>query len=367
MFYKDNYTEIRLGASIMDFISVLGITLDYKLYKLTPDEPDELVAEFTSDDPLEVYPVDGDYKLLVDSEEFDEYPIYIGVRDQFITEFITQIIDTICNCGCSDIVNPCTETKMGNIALKRQKLFNISHIIPYTIKPFYYGQAALTNEKLLTIYQIYYNTSLDEKRDELGKEFFDYYTKGTNVINMKLFKEIIALNYYSLYYYARTEILPTALGKYDEYVKTINEFFKYKLIHSCFGCSNLISNIEDLINSDTPLPSPVMIYYWQLALSDTINTIIPIFEEATYINKPNQPLIIFNSGVEIVNTSIGRQAFAIVGAPVANYRITDIVLNNDVTPLFDVYYFNDLQTMLYVSKAPYSISTLKIKIKKLNI
>lgn len=367
MYYKDNYTEIRLGVGIMDFISVLGITLDYTLVKLVPDEPEVIVAEFTSTFPLTVYPEDGDYRLDVDSEEFNKYPIYIGIRDAFISEYITQIIDTICNCGCSDVANPCSETKMGNIALKRQKLFNITSIVPYTIKPFSYGQAALTNDKLLSIYQIYYNTSMDEKRAELGKEFFDYYTKGTNAINMKLFKEIIALNYYALYYYARTEMLPTSLGKFDEYVKTINDFFRYKLVHACLGCANLVSNIEDLINADTPLPSPVMIYYWQLALSDTLNTIIPIFEEDTYIDKPNQPLIIFNSGVEIDNTSIGRQAFAIVGAPLANYRITDIVLNNDVTPLFDMYYFNDLDVLLFVSKAPYSISTLKIKIKKLNV
>lgn len=367
MYYKDNYIEMRIGAGIMDFISVLGITLDCKLYKLVPDEADELIESFVIPGAFPDYPIDGDYKLTVDSEEFNEYPIYLGVRDQFITEYITQIIDVICNCGCSDVANPCTETKMGNIALKRQKLFNITSIVPYTIKPFSYGQAVLTNEKLLTIYQIYYNTSMDEKRDELGKEFFDYYTKGTNVINMKLFKEIIALNYYSLYYYTRTEMLPTSLGKHDEYVKQIDEFFRYKLVHACFGCSNLISNIEDLINSDTPLPSPTMVYYWQLPLEDTLNSIIPIFEENTYIDKPNQPLIIFNSGVEIDNTSVGRQAFAIVGAPVANYMITDIVLNNNVTPLFDVYYFDDLDVQLYVSKAPYSISTLKIKIKKLNI
>lgn len=367
MYYKDNYTEIRLGVGIMDFISVLGTTVEYRLIKLVPDEPEILIAEFTSDAPLTVYPEDGNYRLEVDGASFTQYPVYIGIRDAFIAEYITQIIDTICNCGCSDVANPCSETKMGNIALKRQKLFNITNIIPYTIKPFTYGQVSLTNAKLISIYQIYYNTSLAEKRDELGKEFFDYYTKGTNVINMKLFKEIVALNYYALYYYARTEMLPTALEKREEYVKTINDFFKYNLIKGCFGCTNLISNIEDLINSDTPLPSPVMIYYWQLPLSDTLNSIIPIFDEDMYINQANQPLIIFNSGVTINNTSIGRQAFAITGAPLANYIITDIVLNNDVTALFDLYYFTDLSTLLYVSKSPYSVSTLKIKIKKSNV
>jgi len=182
---------------------------------------------------------------------------------------------------------------------------------------------------------------------------------------MKLFKDIIALNYYSIYYYARTEMLPTSLGKREEYIKQIDAFFKYKIVHTCFGCTNLISNIEDLINSGTPFPTPIMIHYWQLPLAYDINTIIPIFTQATYINKPAESLMVFNLGVEVVNTAIGRQAFAIADTNNIDYVITDIETNNDITALFESHYFADLAILLYVSIVPYSFSTFNINIKKL--
>lgn len=366
MYYKDNYTEIRLGVGIMDFISVLGITLDYKLIKFVPDEPDEIIAEFTSDEPLTVYPTDdGNYKLEVANETFTTYYIYITIRDKFITEYITQIIDAICNCGCNDVINPCTETQMGNIALKRQKLFNITSILPYTIKPFSMGEALTTNDKLISIYQLYYNTSMIAKLDELGKEYFDYYIKGTNTINMKLFKNIIALNYYAMYYYTRTEMLPTALGKRNEYIKQIDSFFKYNVVNTCLACTDLISNIEDIINNPPPFPSITMIYYWQFPLSNTLEDIILIFEQASYINKPSETLPIFNIGVEVVNTSIGRLAFAIDNTDDIAYEIIDFETNNDITALFESHYFANLDVLLYVSIIPYSLSTFNIKIKKL--
>jgi len=368
MYYKDNYTEIRLGAGIMDFISVLGITLDYKLIRLIPNEPDVLIAEFTSDEPLTVYPTDdGNYKLEVANETFTTYFIYLTIRDKFITEYITQIIETICNCGCDDIINPCTETQLGNIALKRQKLFNITSILPYTIKPFSKGEALTTNDKLILIYQLYYNASIDNKMNALGKEYFDYYIKGTNTINTALFKNIIALNYYALYYYTRTEILPTALGKREEYIKQIDSFFNYKVINTCLGCTDLVSNIEDIINNPPPFTSPIMIYYWQLPLSNTLEDIIPIFEQATYINKPNESLVVFNIGVEIVNTSVGRLALAVAPTENIAYEIIDNITNNDVTALFDSHYFADLDVLLYVSKVPYTLSTFEFKIKKLTL
>jgi len=366
MYYKDNYTEIRLGVGIMDFISILGITLDYKLIKLIPNEPEILIAEFTSDEPLTVYPKDdGNYKLEVANEAFTTYYIYITIRDKFITEFITKIIDTICNCGCNDTFNPCTETQMGNIALKRQKLFNTTSILPYTIKPFSTGEALTTNDKLISIYQLYYNTSMVAKLDELGKEYFDYYIKGTNVINMKLFKDIIALNYYALYYYTRTEILPTALEKRNEYIKQIDAFFNYNTVNTCLACTDLISNIEDIINNPPPFTSPVMIYYWQLPLSNTLEDIIPTFNEPAYINKPHETLVVFNTGVAIENISIGRLALAVTNTENIEYEIIDIITTNNITALFESHYFEDLGVLLYVSIVPYSLSTFNIKIKKL--
>lgn len=364
MYYKDNNIEIRLGLGIKDFKKFTATEPTFVLIRIIENEPDVIVSTFTTVTELSNYPEDGTYKIQVTIATIPIYNIYITINDNFFREFIKQVEEIICKCNCDD-TPPCGISKACNKALKRQRMFNMMSILPYTIKPFLYGQSSINNPVLSNFFQAYYNEALSQKMTELGKEYFDYYIKGTNKMNSNLFKEIVAVNYYVLYYYSRKYLLTNAGAKANAYIKTIDTFFDLYNIKECLGCSTIKGDIEAIMNGEV-LPPVITsnIYYWQLALGETMVSTVESFTEATLVDKPNKTLIEFSVGVTINYTNIGRAAFAITNTPLQGYDILDTVLNTNVTNLFDMHYFESLDILLYTSKVPYSISTLKLKIKK---
>ena len=249
MYYKDNYIEVRLGLGVNEFKAVTNNVASFVLIQLLPDEAEKPIAVFNTNIGLADYPPDGDYKLQVIVSGVTAYYVFISVNDTFIKEFVRQVQDVICNCECSSPTSNCNENKMSLYALKRQRLFNITSLVAYTSKPFSYGQSSLLNPYLFTFFQLYFTHKLTSKKIELGKEYFDYYTTGTNKINNKLFNDVIAVNYYGLYYYSK-KLLLTDSGILTRKITTaIDSFFNFEEIKNCLGCGSVKSNVNTLMNS----------------------------------------------------------------------------------------------------------------------
>ena len=249
MYYKDNYIEVRLGLGVNEFKAVTNNVASFVLIQLLPDEAEKSIAVFNTNIGLADYPPDGDYKLQVIVSGITAYYVFISVNDTFIKEFVRQVQDVICNCECSSPTSNCNENKMSLYALKRQRLFNITSLVAYTSKPFSYGQSSLLNPYLFTFFQLYFTHKLTSKKTELGKEYFDYYTTGTNKINNKLFNDVIAVNYYGLYYYSK-KLLLTDSGILNRKITTaIDSFFNFEEIKNCLGCGSVKSNVNTLMNS----------------------------------------------------------------------------------------------------------------------
>lgn len=249
MYYKDNYIEVRLGLGVNEFKAVTNNVASFVLIQLLPDEAEKPIAVFNTNIGLADYPPDGDYKLQVIVSGVTAYYVFISVNDTFIKEFVRQVQDVICNCECSSPTSNCNENKMSLYALKRQRLFNITSLVAYTSKPFSYGQSSLLNPYLFTFFQLYFTHNLTSKKTELGKEYFDYYTTGTNKINNKLFNDVIAVNYYGLYYYSK-KLLLTDSGILTRKITTaIDSFFNFEEIKNCLGCGSVKSNVNTLMNT----------------------------------------------------------------------------------------------------------------------
>lgn len=111
-------------------------------------------------------------------------------------------------------------------------------------------------------------------------------------------------------------------------------------------------------------PTTMKVYYWQIDGvgvdfdSERLNI------DNDYLSKkPVVDIIVFEQGKIVNYTLIGRLCFAIQETENSNFVITDS-LNNDVTDEFDVMYYAPIKTALFVSKNPYSYSSIYFKFKK---
>lgn len=243
MYYKDEKIEIRLGLGIKAFTSITADVYNFILSKINEDKTLTLVEEFTSNTPLSRYPVDGLYRLEVSNLTTISYYVFLNINDSFITAFVAQIKDVLCNCKCGDTCKDselCRDNLNGNFAIKRQKLFNTTLIVPNTIKPFSYGQGAITNPALYNFIQMFFNETIVDKKAELGKEYFYYYTNGSVSNNAELFNSIITGYYYAFYLYSRTLLLNNttdfAASVIKEYSTIIDNVFQYAYIKKCLHC-----------------------------------------------------------------------------------------------------------------------------------
>ena len=259
MYYKDNNIEIRLGLGINEFKSITTNIFSFILSKLNEDDTITLIKEFNSQEYLDTYPVDGIYRLEVIHTDIEPYFVYLNVNDSFIKEFVNQVKDILCNCSCNDDCDDCKDNLNGNYAIKRQRLFNTTLILPNTIKPFSYGQAAATNPPLYNFLQLYFNKTIVDKKIELGKEYFYYYYKGTVSNNANLFNTIITGYYYGIYLYSKTlllnntlELIPSPIKSYTKVIDTLFDFAKIKTCIKCYTNNvDYIKIIQDaFIDSD---------------------------------------------------------------------------------------------------------------------
>ncbi len=369
MYYKDNYIEIRLGLGLKEIKEVTPNLYNFVLSKINPDDTSTVVETFTSETGLKAFPVDGDYSLEVSSIDIPAYLVYLNINDSFITEFINQIKDIVCNCECK----PCTDNENAPYSIKRQKMFNTTFILPNTIKQFSYGQVDTINSFLTNFIQLYFNETILDKKTELGKEYFAYYTTGTSSNNAKLFNTIITGTYYSLYYYYKKLILLNTEQAEESdialYIKTVDDFFLIKELTTCLYC--YIANIDfealslkAFNNDDNMLGNDFLVYYWQLTNRiDDINTVIPLITVNYLGIQPQDKFVNFEIGKVIVYTNIGRIVFAVTVTDVTPIKIFD-EMGNNITAFFDTHYDAILKLQLYVSKDFQSYSNMFIRLER---
>jgi hypothetical protein len=254
MYYKDEKIEIRLGLGIKSFKSVTASIYTFILSRINEDKSETFIEEFTTNRPLSIYPKDGKYKIEVSKVGIDSYYVFLNINDNFIAEFVKQVKDVVCNCKCSSKCKNsdlCRDNLNGNFAIKRQKLFNTTLMLPTTIKPFSYGQGAVTNPALYNFIQMFFNETIEEKKAELGKEYFDFYTKGTVSNNAELFNSIIAGNYYAFYLYSKALLLNNTIelvpSPVKEYTSIIDAVFEYAIIKKCLNCYIANINFDKII------------------------------------------------------------------------------------------------------------------------
>jgi hypothetical protein len=248
MYYKDTYIEIRIGLGLHTFKKVTNVVPNLILLREVDKNVYEVVETFTSETELSTYPTDGKYKLSVSIAGTPIYFVYFVINDFFIKEFITQIKEVACKCKCGQTDLPCHESKQAAFAIKRQKMFNLMTILPYTIKPVSYGRNANNNMYLTNFFQAYVNSTIDEKFNDLKSEYFIYFTVGSNEINTKLFNNLIGMYYYGLYYYSKKLLLINANSNYNTYLKIIDDFFNTTLIKSCLKCDVIPNDIEKIMD-----------------------------------------------------------------------------------------------------------------------
>ena len=122
------------------------------------------------------------------------------------------------------------------------------------------------------------------------------------------------------------------------------------------------------LDINEPTPPPMRVYFWQLSnMEHDLSNVVSEYETdpTTFLsNKPFQLLSVFQQGHIVNYTEIGRICFAIRETENMNWEIRD-ALNNDITDLFNLQYFPDTKTVIFVSKSVYSYSSMYFKFKEL--
>lgn len=247
MYYKDDFIELRLGLGIKAVRSLTGDVYSLALSR-DVDSSFILFSTLSTNNDNTPYPPDGVYRITVTNVTNPGVPyfIHLTVNDLLIADFVRQAENIICNCGCIDEDTNCGSNKKNTYCLKRQRLFNLTSILPYTIKPFSTGNPATNNPYLFKFFQLYFNEILQDKKIELGEEYLNYFLQGTNNINTKLFNSLIINLYYALYYYSK-EFLTMELVDKTTNTIIVNNFFNYNTLKSCFRCSTVEKDIETLM------------------------------------------------------------------------------------------------------------------------
>lgn len=107
------------------------------------------------------------------------------------------------------------------------------------------------------------------------------------------------------------------------------------------------------------------IYYWQEEdLNTTYSNILAIANETNYLNnKKYYSYSEFNNGKLLEYNNIGRICFMAVSSNNVTLNIIDI-LGNNVNDAFDVHYYEDVNSTLFVSKNIFSYGPINFKITK---
>lgn len=284
--------------------------------------------------------ITGNIGIFVNNE--DTYNTFIVNHLSTINNIVDLVEEILCGCNCVGC-NDCND----DICEQSKKLTQLFTLILsyYIIKNPTYNQ--------------YFDIVAKSLKCDIEE---DLLCQVNNLVlygdsdNIFFVKRLVA--YFYLMFYIQESLQSTSV----EEAMYIKEKFKYDKIKKCINKLGIDPN--DIIEE---IMSGIEVKYWQYTNTvPDINTVIAAWTP-TYLDTlpgiDQRPLEDFEQGVTIPYTNVGRVGFAIYPSQLLNYTILDS-LGNDVTDNFDTHYFEDEETVVFVSKLPYSHSNIYFKFKK---
>lgn len=313
-----------------------SINIGYSIVKVTCDATKTLsTGNIAPGGVVELkFVVDGLYTINVYDENQRE-SFEIKTYNNLLLSFISNVEALLCGCSKCRECEECNECETYLAAFMKAFSFNSLNT---------------------PTYDLYVNLIAADSQCSLESEVL------CNIINEKVYGSTIVREpmlqilgyYYGAFYYR--DFYTAEDASEAEFIVTK---YKYDKIAKCMKKLGIdpVSAIEDVENLST-------VYYWQLeSLSDTILTENALINSMYLSTKPNDPLPVFEEGKVVTYSGVAKIAFAITPTISANFVIKDS-LNNDVTDEFDSIFDAPTNRVLFVSKLPYSHSSIYFKFKK---
>lgn len=328
--YKDIHTLSNTGVANMP----------YTVFKINCDTTTEMISGtiLPGKSVTLNFKVDGDYRLeylYTPIVGFDlEDSIYISYYYNLTNSFIATAEKVLCGC------TPCATCEECNTCEEYLEAFTKSFAIATVTSPLYkaYTDAVIEDSKCSFTDSVLCST-IKEK------------VYGNSETKEVLLKIVAA--YYAAFYYK--DLILAVDTEEKAYVTT-----KYKFDKLAKCIKKLGVDPKETLDK---LEEGTMVYYWQLDnVQDDITEVVPLITPSYLTSKLSKTYEIFEQGYIVQYNLIGRIVFAIASTQVVNFAITD-ALNNDITDEFD----KDISipnTVVYVSKNPYSYSSIYFKFKK---
>lgn len=340
---ETRYSIIQKGDNFFiesNSLQPLKITVKELLCGQPAKEIKSFVLNSGSEVKLSLNYLSGEFGIFVGEET--EYSVYVINFLQVIDTIIYLTKDLLCGCGCED----CSKCKGDSCYLSKEILKLLTLILSYYI---------VKSPR----YERYFKLVADNLKCEVKQ---DLICQINNLIllghtdDLFFLKRIVGFFYLMFYL---EESFNTSDFEELEYVK---KKFKYNDIKPCLKKIGIFPE-----NITEEILSGVKVKYWQFGNTvENIDTVVNAWTP-TYLDTipgiNERSLEDFEQGVTVPYTKIGRAGFAIYETQLQNYTILDS-LGNDVTDNFDMHYFPMGETVVFVSKVPYSHSNIYFKFKK---
>ena len=286
--------------------------------------------------------VDGNYEFTPYTENENGIPVIIKNYNNLLLSLIEGTEKIICGCSkCND----CEECSVCEDYLS---LF-------------------MKDIAFSTLNTPLYKTYIDKIEEETICDFTDNITCA--LLKEKAYgnapvKEVMIriFSYYYLAFYYKDLFL----GVDAEEKEYITKKYKYVKINQCMR--NLQVSSYEVITS---LEQGSKVYFWQQDSPLSTLETEALLVNGMYLSlKPFQTLEVFEQGFRVPYTLNDKVVFFISPTQVQSFSITD-ALGNDITDNFDTVYVSpltydtDVSGTLFVSKSPYTVSTIFFKFKKL--
>lgn len=270
--------------------------------------------------------------------ENDDPFVVLDCYDLTIKNIIQRTEDILCGCNQCE---SCTEVTDCEKSLNLLYLMNVYMVVR---KTYFYNTSDIVFQNL---------------KETLNSDLFCFINQSTfygKKENSLYIKRLVAYFYLTFYF---KEILKAIDKKEAVYIR---EKFSYAYIKKCI--EKLGINPDNMVET---LTSGMVVSYWQYPDPTYNISSVDLNWSPNYLNSLggvlDRPLEDFEEGVVVPYNKIGRIGFAIAPSPLMNFTIYDS-LGNNITHNFEVRYFDEDKTAVYVSILPYSISEIFFKFKK---
>ena len=286
--------------------------------------------------------VDGNYKFTPYTENENGIPVIVKNYNNLLVSLIEATEKIVCGCSkCND----CEECSICED----------------------YLSTFMKDIAFATLNNPLYKTYIDKIQQDTLCDFTDSILCA--LLKEKVYgnapvKEVMLriLSYYYLAFYYKDLFL----GADAEEKEYITNKYKYIKINQCMR--NLQVSSYEVISS---LEQGSNVYYWQQTSPLNTLTTEGLLINSMYLStKPFQTLAVFEQGFRVPYTLNDKVVFFVSPTEVQDFSITD-ALGNDITDNFDTVFVSpstfmtDVSGTLFVSKSPYTVSTIFFKFKKL--